>query len=103
MNDPEVIKMFEQKIIFNKFVNCTTIMTKRNIAYLNIFIWFFAVFANIPYSGIKNGMGTGQIVTYIIGFLYLMITFYLFYLFFAYRSDNAVFRVYDTVPYKSIP
>jgi len=82
MNDPEVIKMFEQKIIFNKFVNCTTIMTKRNIAYLNIFIWFFAVFANIPYSGIKNGMGTGQIVTYIIGFLYLMITFYLFYLFF---------------------
>jgi two-component system LytT family sensor kinase len=56
-------------------------MTKRNIAYLNIFIWFFAVFANIPYSGIKNGMGTAQLVTYIIGFLYLMITFYLFYLF----------------------
>ncbi len=63
-------------------MNWATIMTKRNIIYLNIFIWFFAAFANIPYSGIKNGMGTGQIVTYIIGFLYLMITFYLFYLFF---------------------
>jgi sensor histidine kinase YesM len=57
-------------------------MTKRNITYLHIFIWFFAVFANIPYSGIKSGMGTQQIVTYIFGFLYLMITFYLFYLLF---------------------
>jgi len=57
-------------------------MTKRNITYLNIFIWLFAIFANIPYSGIKNGMVTGQLVTYIIGFLYLMITFYLFYLIF---------------------
>lgn len=56
-------------------------MTKRNITYLNIFIWLFAIFANIPYSGIKNDMGTGQLVTYIIGFLYLMVTFYLFYLF----------------------
>lgn len=72
--------MFEQKIIFNKFVNCVTIMTKRNITYLNIFIWLFAVFANFPYAGIKGGIATGQIVTYIIGFLYLMITFYLFYL-----------------------
>ncbi len=57
-------------------------MSKRNITYLHFFIWLFAIFANIPWSGIKSGMGTGQIVTYIIGFLYLMVTFYLFYLYF---------------------
>jgi two-component system, LytTR family, sensor kinase len=58
-------------------------MTKRKIKYLHIFIWFFAIFANIPYSGINNGMPPRQIVSYIIGFLYLMVTFYLFYLFIA--------------------
>jgi hypothetical protein len=58
-------------------------MTKRKIKYLHVFIWFFAVCANIPYSGISSGMPPRQIVSYIIGFLYLMITFYLFYLFLA--------------------
>jgi sensor histidine kinase YesM len=58
-------------------------MTKKKIKYLHVFIWLFAIFANIPYSGLQKGMPTQQIVSYIIGFLYLMIVFYLFYLFLA--------------------
>jgi two-component system LytT family sensor kinase len=58
-------------------------MTKRKIKYIHIFIWLFAVFANIPYSGLSSGMAPRQIASDIIGFLYLMIIFYLFYLFIA--------------------
>jgi two-component system, LytTR family, sensor kinase len=55
-------------------------MTKRKITYIHLFIWLFAVFANIPYAGINKGMPPQQVVSNIIGFLYLMIVFYLFYL-----------------------
>ncbi len=56
-----------------------TMSTKR-ITYIHIFIWLFALFANLPYSGIGNKMKPEIIVGYIIGFLYLMVVFYLFYL-----------------------
>jgi len=58
-------------------------MSKKRIVYIHIFIWFFAIFANLPYSGIRKGMPPQQIVTYIIAFLYLMLVFYLFYLYIA--------------------
>ena len=58
-------------------------MAKRKITSIHIFIWLFAAFANISYSGINQGMQAQQIVSNIIGFLYLMIVFYLFYLFIA--------------------
>jgi two-component system LytT family sensor kinase len=55
-------------------------MSKKRITYIHIFIWLFAIFANVPYSNIKQGIPPHMIVTNIIGFLYLMIVFYLFYL-----------------------
>ncbi len=58
-------------------------MAKRKITYIHIFIWLFAVFANIPYTVIHKGMQPRDIAFYTIGFLYLMIVFYLFYLFIA--------------------
>jgi two-component system, LytTR family, sensor kinase len=58
-------------------------MTKRKITFIHIFIWLFAAFANFPFSGINGGMQPRQIASDIIGFLYLMIVFYLFYLFIA--------------------
>ncbi len=58
-------------------------MTKKKITYIHIFIWLFALFANIPYPGIMEPMSSELIVSNIIGFLYLMIVFYLFYLFLA--------------------
>lgn len=56
-------------------------MSKRRITYIHIFIWLFALFANVPYSNLLNGMSPQMIVSNIIGFLYLMAVFYLFYLF----------------------
>jgi two-component system LytT family sensor kinase len=56
------------------------VLTKKRIILIHIFIWLFAIFANLPYYGLRSGMPAGQMVTYIIGFLYLMIVFYLFYL-----------------------
>jgi two-component system, LytTR family, sensor kinase len=58
-------------------------MSKKRVFYIHIFIWLFAIFANIPYSGIGTGMPPKQIVSNIIGFLYLMVVFYLFYLYIA--------------------
>jgi two-component system, LytTR family, sensor kinase len=58
-------------------------MSKKRITYIHIFIWLFAIFANLPYSGILQGLPPKQIVTYIIAFLYLMVVFYLFYLYIA--------------------
>jgi sensor histidine kinase YesM len=60
-----------------------TIMTKRKIKYIHIFIWLFAVFANFPYFSLRSGIAPRDIASYTIGFLYLMIVFYLFYLFIA--------------------
>jgi two-component system, LytTR family, sensor kinase len=58
-------------------------MSKQRITYIHIFIWFFALFANLPYSGILHGMLPRQIVSNVIAFLYLMVAFYLFYLYIA--------------------
>ena len=55
-------------------------MSKKRITYIHIFIWLFAIFANIPYTGIGNKMQPQDIVSNIIAFLYLMVIFYLFYL-----------------------
>jgi len=55
-------------------------MSRKRITYIHIFIWLFAIFANIPYSGIGNKMQPKDIASNIIAFLYLMVIFYLFYL-----------------------
>lgn len=54
-------------------------MSKKKITYIHIFIWLFALFANLPFSLIGKGMLPQQIVSNIIAFLYLMVVFYLFY------------------------
>lgn len=58
-------------------------MTRKKIIQLHIFLWLFALLANLPYPGIIKGMTTPVIVSNIIGFLYLVIVFYLFYLYLA--------------------
>lgn len=55
-------------------------MSQQKIKYLHLFIWLFAIFANLPYSNFSKEMPTQQIVTYVFAFLYLMLVFYLFYL-----------------------
>jgi two-component system, LytTR family, sensor kinase len=55
-------------------------MSKKKIRYIHIFIWLFALFANLPYSNISMNVPPKQIVAYLIAFLYLMLVFYLFYL-----------------------
>jgi two-component system, LytTR family, sensor kinase len=55
-------------------------MSKKRIIYIHIFIWLFAIFANMPYSHISEEMSPRLIVSNLIGFLYLMLVFYLFYL-----------------------
>ncbi len=55
-------------------------MSKRKITYIHIFIWLFALFANLPYSGLSHDFTPRQIASEVIGFLYLMVVFYLFYL-----------------------
>lgn len=55
-------------------------MSKKRITYIHIFIWLFAVFANLPYTNFRHSMSPQQILTIIIAFLYLMVVFYLFYL-----------------------
>jgi hypothetical protein len=55
-------------------------MSRRRITYIHIFVWLFALFANLPYSRIGPDMPLQQIVSNIIAFLYLMVVFYLFYL-----------------------
>lgn len=58
-------------------------MSKKRITYIHIFIWLFAIFANLPYTIIGNTIEPQMIVSSIIAFLYLMFVFYLFYLFLA--------------------
>jgi sensor histidine kinase YesM len=55
-------------------------MSKKKIAYIHVFIWLFAIFANLPYATINQALSPWQIVSNIIAFLYLMIVFYFFYL-----------------------
>lgn len=55
-------------------------MSKKRITYIHLFIWLFAIFANLPYSNFNEDLPSQQIVTYIVAFLYLMLVFYLFYL-----------------------
>ncbi len=56
-------------------------MSRKRITYFHVFIWLFALFANLPYSRISGGITAQELVSQIIAFLYLMIVFYLFYLF----------------------
>lgn len=55
-------------------------MSKKRITYIHIFIWLFAIFANLPYSNLHQWNQPSHIAAYTIGFLYLMVVFYLFYL-----------------------
>lgn len=55
-------------------------MSKKRIIYIHIFIWLFALFANIPYFTITPRPTPQVIATSFIAFLYLMVVFYLFYL-----------------------
>lgn len=55
-------------------------MSKKRITYIHIFIWLFAIFANLPYSSLNLNSPPQQIVSNVIGFLYLMVVFYLFYM-----------------------
>ena len=70
-------------------------MSKKRITYIHFFIWLFAIFANLPYTNFKTVMEPRTIVSNIIGFLYLMIVFYLFYMVmvpaFLYRKKIALF------------
>jgi hypothetical protein len=63
-------------------------MSRKKLIYLHIFIWLFAIFANLPYASIGKGMPPRLIVSNAIGFLYLMVVFYLFYLVLAPRFLN---------------
>jgi two-component system, LytTR family, sensor kinase len=55
-------------------------MSRKRIILIHIFIWLFALFANLPFSNLGKSMPAAQVVTDIIAFLYLMMVFYLFYL-----------------------
>ncbi|MGD0755869.1 MAG: sensor histidine kinase [Bacteroidales bacterium] len=54
-------------------------MSKKRITYIHIFIWLFAIFANLANANFNGNISLQQIVSYIIAFLYLMFVFYLFY------------------------
>ena len=54
-------------------------MSKKRIIYIHIFIWLFAIFANLANANFSGNMPLQQIISYIIAFLYLMFVFYLFY------------------------
>jgi two-component system LytT family sensor kinase len=56
-------------------------VNQKKIKYLHLFIWLFAIFANLPYSDIGSKIPLQQIVSYLFAFLYLMLVFYLFYIF----------------------
>jgi two-component system, LytTR family, sensor kinase len=64
-------------------------MNQRKIKYLHLFIWLFAIFANLPYADLNRNLPPQQIVTYFIAFLYLMLVFYLFYLLLAPKFLNS--------------
>ncbi len=55
-------------------------MSKKKITYIHVFIWLFAIFANLPFSIINRNLSLQELVTSAIAFLYLMVVFYFFYL-----------------------
>jgi two-component system, LytTR family, sensor kinase len=55
-------------------------MTRKKIKYIHLFVWLFAIFANLPYANHGQDLTAQQIITYLFAFLYLMLVFYLFYL-----------------------
>lgn len=55
-------------------------MSKKRIRYIHVFIWLFALFANLPFSLLGRELTPQLLVSNSIGFLYLMFTFYLYYL-----------------------
>lgn len=55
-------------------------MSKKKTTYIHVFIWLFAIFTNLPYSSFSQSSSPREVVGYIIGFLYLMLVFYFFYL-----------------------
>lgn len=55
-------------------------MTKKRITLIHVFIWLFAVFANLPYAVMGHRVPLQQLISNIVAFLYLMVVFYLFYL-----------------------
>lgn len=54
-------------------------MSRKRIIYTHLFIWLFAIFANLPGLITGHKMDHLQIVSSTIAFLYLMVVFYLFY------------------------
>jgi two-component system, LytTR family, sensor kinase len=56
-------------------------MSKRRIGWIHLFVWLFAIFANLLTSGFGKDWSYPQFFTYVVAFLYLMLVFYLFYLF----------------------
>jgi two-component system, LytTR family, sensor kinase len=64
-------------------------MNQKKIKYLHLFIWLFAIFANLPYANLNRDLSPQQIVTYFFAFLYLMLVFYLFYLVLAPKFLNS--------------
>jgi len=55
-------------------------MSNKRIRYIHLFIWLFALFANLPFSLLEQEITPQLIVSNSIGFLYLMFVFYLYYL-----------------------
>lgn len=55
-------------------------MSKKKIRFIHIFIWLFAICANLPFYNLNKELPLKQVVAYAIAFLYLMLVFYLFYL-----------------------
>jgi two-component system LytT family sensor kinase len=55
-------------------------MSHKRITYIHLFIWLFAIFANLPFSNFGRDIPLQQIVTWVVAFLYLMMVFYIFYL-----------------------
>ena len=80
----EIFLMVNILTLTNSFTKFDTIyidMSKKRITYIHIFIWLFAIFANLPYSTISQNSEPKILVTNLIAFLYLMVVFYLFYLY----------------------
>lgn len=74
--------MKSQGILFATF-NYLRFMSRKRITYIHIFIWLFAISTNLPYSFLGKKMPPQLIVSNLIGFLYLMVVFYVFYLWLA--------------------
>ena len=76
-------------------------MSSRRITYIHIFIWLFATCANLPYALMGREIEPRMVVSNIIGFLYLMVVFYLFYLvlvpFFLYKKKLTEFFLFSLI------